>query len=337
MIILKNFKLLLKDINCIELHKTMSISKKWQSFVEKVSQCSLNHNLIQSLLKEMKKIVLYESMLSEFEQMVDCLKNQLPTVFISDETTLFEGKRNDLFSNLAATFKILKDINNRFKDILPSPIDIDTLEKEIKGKVEKMKTHLSNKASKSELSTKDADDFRMYYNHLVSFENYAKFLGIDIEQVLTDSQDKILAKIYILKKEMTKSIKDPVVVSTVLIKMKFFAENLSMFEKYINDEIDNALKSYKQSEGPANIALLSVELEKTDIGARMISEHSSLSGEDWRKRREKMQKQDDLDYIIKNLTGTDLAKKILCKRYKTFREVYDKLPVYFFENTSTER
>ncbi|CAF4645434.1 unnamed protein product, partial [Rotaria sp. Silwood2] len=66
-------------------------------------------------------------------------------------------------------------------------------------------------------------------------------------------------------------------------------------------------------------------LETTDIGSRLIAEHSCLSGEDWRKRREKMQKQDDLNYVIDELEGDDLATDVLRSRYKAFRRMYDEL------------
>ncbi|CAF4741951.1 unnamed protein product, partial [Rotaria sp. Silwood2] len=48
-------------------------------------------------------------------------------------------------------------------------------------------------------------------------------------------------------------------------------------------------------------------------------------GEDWKKRRDKMQKQDDLEYVLDKLSGDDLAKNILCSRYKTYREKYNEL------------
>ena len=58
-----------------------------------------------------------------------------------------------------------------------------------------------------------------------------------------------------------------------------------------------------------------MKLEKTDVGARIMSEHALLKGEDWRTRREKMQKQDDLAYVLNLLEGDDLDKDTLKKRY----------------------
>ncbi|CAF0999381.1 unnamed protein product [Adineta steineri] len=321
----EKFQSALKDMNPIKLYETMLISKKWQTLLDTVSRCSLNHNLVQNFLKEMKKIISYKSMISELEQMIDNLKSQLNVEFITDETIRFEAERDDLFNNLRNILSILKNIDTKFKDVLLLPIDMDTFEKNIKEKIEKITSQLMGKASKAELLAKDADDFRTYYNHLASFDKYIHLSGLNVKQILDDSQEKILEKIRPLKKEIKESNYDVSKLSSTLIKIKFFAENLSMFEKYINDEIDDVLQHYKQSQGPVGIASLSVELEKTDIGARLISEHSSLSGEDWRRRREKMQKQDDLEYLIEKLTGTDLAKENLRLRYCTFKKTYDEL------------
>ncbi|CAF1084596.1 unnamed protein product [Adineta steineri] len=327
----EKFQNAFKDMNSIKLHETMLISRKWQTLLDTVSRCSLNHIVVQNFSKEMKKIVSYKSMISELERKIDHLKNQLNVEFITDETIRFEGKRDDFFNNLRITLSILKNIDTKFKGVLLLPIDIDTFEKNIKEKIEKIKSQLMVKASKNELSSRDADDFRMYYNHLVSFDKYIHFSELNIKQILDDSQEKIFEKIRPLKEEIRESFNDVSVLSGALIKIKFFAENLSMFEKYINDEIDDVLKHYKQSQGPTGIACLSVELEKTDIGARLISEHSSLSGEDWRRRREKMQKQDDLDYLIGKLTGTHLATGSLRLRYCTFKKKYDELVAIFLK------
>ena len=124
---------------------------------------------------------------------------------------------------------------------------------------------------------------------------------------------------------MSESCSDSVKVCKILIKMKFLAENLSMFDTNINTEIDETLKIYNEEKGNLGMTSLTVELEKSDIGSRIISEHSCFSGEDCRIRREKMQKQDDLEYILNELTGNDISKKVLRTRYSTFKEKYDEL------------
>ncbi|CAF4353256.1 unnamed protein product [Rotaria sp. Silwood2] len=327
----QKFRIALNDKNGLDIYKTMLISKKWQKFLKQTSRCSVDHTLVQNLLTQLKDVISYEDMNAEFEQMIEHLKKDINVEFITDETTKFEEKRKELFSNLQSALNMLNSLNKRFQGILLSQIDIDKFEKEIKEKVERIKNRLMGKASQAKLSPEDADDFRTYYNHLVSFNAYVQLSGIDIKQALEDAKEKIFEKVAILKEELEKHVGDPVHVSNKLIQIKAYAENLSMFEKCINDRIDNFLKFYKEKQGNADIIVLTVELEKSDVGTRMISEHSALSGEDWRKRREKMQRQDDITYILGKLEGTDLDKDILRTRYQTFKENYDKLISMFLK------
>ncbi|CAF5050690.1 unnamed protein product, partial [Rotaria sp. Silwood1] len=213
----------------------------------------------------------------------------------------------------------------KFKDIFSSILDIDKLEEDLKRKIERMNTQLLAKASKEELSFKDCDEFRMYYNHLVSFEKHVRLTSFDNQSFLNTCEQKIFDKVASLRKTIFTSILDTQQVADMLIKMKYLAENLSMFDQTINDEIDETLNLYKEKQGSAGIMLLTMALEKNDLGSRLISDHSCLRGEDWRKRREKMQNQDNLEYVINELTGDDVAKDILQSRYQVFRKKYDEL------------
>lgn len=56
-----------------------------------------------------------------------------------------------------------------------------------------------------------------------------------------------------------------------------------------------------------------------------MQEHYCLKGEDWRTRREKMQKQDNIDYVLSNLEGDNISKDVLRTRYHSFKKTYDNL------------
>ena len=321
----KHFQDALDNASVVELYRTMSISKKWQDFIDKIRNCTLNHVLIHDLLREMNKVTIHEMMISEVEQLIDSLKKQLNVELFSRDTHQYEGKRETFFTSLTVVFNTLKIMSTKLKGILSSPIDIEPVERDIRVKVERMKTQLMNRASKSEFTAADADEFRMYYNHLASFNKHFHFLNIDAGQIFSDAESKILAQVDLWKQAVYNSTSNPIAVSSALVKIKFIAENLSMFDRRINQIIDEILKHYKEKEGSIGILSLSVEVQKTDVGARLISEHSILSGEDLRLRRQNMQYQDNLDYALDNLDGTDLAKEVLRSRYKTFRQKYDDL------------
>lgn len=48
-----------------------------------------------------------------------------------------------------------------------------------------------------------------------------------------------------------------------------------MFDGQISNVTDELLKQYKGSQGYTTMASLCVELEKTEIGARLISKHKA--------------------------------------------------------------
>ncbi|CAF4303167.1 unnamed protein product [Rotaria sp. Silwood2] len=181
----------------------------------------------------------------------------------------------------------------------------------------------------------------MHYNHLVSFDKCLRIPEIKIRDNLESAEAKIFEKVMSLSEDIASSNSDVPKVAELLEKMKFYAENFSMFDTKINERIDEVLKSYKIKHGSSILSQLTMILEKSDVGSRLISEHSCLSGENWRKRREKMQKQDDLDYVIGASEGDDLAKDVVCSRYKSFRRTYDDLISKnlgsFNSKTQTER
>ncbi|CAF3745049.1 unnamed protein product, partial [Rotaria sp. Silwood1] len=157
----KQFQVAVNEINIFKLHTAMIISKKWDRFLLTINKSKSKHNLVQKLLQAIKKIILYADMISELENLINRLNIQLNVELINDDTTKFEVKRDELFSNIKTTMSTLKAINSKFKDILPSTSDANKLEENLKTKIERIISELLARASKKELSIKDADDFRI--------------------------------------------------------------------------------------------------------------------------------------------------------------------------------
>ncbi|CAF2394409.1 unnamed protein product [Rotaria sp. Silwood2] len=300
--------------------------ERWAGFLEKVRTYSYPDSLIQPFLNNMRNIKSYSKIISELEKKIIDLKQNLDVELISDQRTRFEAMRDQFFSNLAMSLRVLKLISSEFKNTLSLSIpNIEKIEDELKEKVEDIKNKLLVYASKDGHSPLETDYFRMYYNYLVSFDKYIRLPQAEIRHCLELAEAKIFEKVTSLSKDITSSVGDVKKIAELLKKIKFFAENFSMFDTKINGIIDEVLKSYRTQQGPLILSQLTMILETTDIGSRLIAEHSCLSGEDWRKRREKMQKQDDLNYVIDELEGDDLATDVLRSRYKAFRRMYDEL------------
>ncbi|CAF1312118.1 unnamed protein product [Rotaria sordida] len=312
-------------MNVIELRQVLIIAKRWDVLIQKIRQCHSKHTLMKNVLQDTANVILYADMIVELEKEINNLIVQLNIDLISDDTTLFERQREEFFSNLMKLISTLRQINSKLKDLLPFRLDIEKLEEELKKKVTRLGDQLLTIASKTDLSQQDSDKFRMYYNHLLSFDRHVRMSDFDVRHMLDMAEEKILDKVIFLSREIAASGSDVAKVAEMLIKMKFFAENLSMFDSKINAEIDEALKAYKIKVHTKAFMQLPIVLEKTDIGSRLIAEHACLAGEDWRRRREKMQKQDDIEYMLKELDGDDIATEVLRTCYHTFRQTYDGL------------
>ena len=132
-------------------------------------------------------------------------------------------------------------------------------------------------------------------------------------------------------------MKDPKTVAEKIVEAGFYANNLYMFQHIINKQIDDILDGYKTQNGQGGINNLSMQLEILPKGSRIITEHSALVSEDWRKRREKMQKQDDLIYILKELRGDELESKPLSGRYEVFKVKYEEMITNIFSDSKIDQ
>ncbi|CAF0947135.1 unnamed protein product [Adineta steineri] len=316
----------LDEMNVIEVYNIIVISKKWDILLQNINRCTLKHEFIKNLSKEMKSVISYPDMISELEAFINHLKVQLNVELINDETTKFEVKRDAFFRNLMKLIDTYRSFNSKFNKILSSLSDVDRIIEELKRKIERISQQLSTKVSRIEHFTlKDTDEFRMYYNHLLSFQKHVHIPEINISHILVEVDRTISEKVISFRQEILDFHSEAAQVAHTLCRMKFLAENLPMFDTHINMEIDEVLKIYKNKQGSIGITNLTAQLEQTPVGERIISEHSCLKGEDRRKRREKMQKQDDIEYALKELKGDNISVVALRSNYKDFRKRYDSL------------
>ncbi|CAF3676046.1 unnamed protein product [Rotaria sp. Silwood1] len=308
-----------------ELCRTMAISKKWDILLNEVRNCRTKNNATKALFPDVRLVTKHDDMVEKVVKEVDDLKDKLEVELISEETTRFEKHREELFSTLKESLTTLKQIDDKLKGILPKPVNVEESEEKIKKKAEAICEQLLEVSSKPQLTTVECDRFRKYYNHLVAFNKHMKFSSINTQSTLDESKSKVFQRVASLRNEFVKAGESFDKATDVLVEMKSLAENLSMFDTEINVEVDGALKAYKEKSGPAILSKLTMKLEKTDVGVRIMSEHALLKGEDWRKRSANMQRQDDPDYILEKIEGDDLDKIVLKSRYQTFKNKYDEI------------
>ncbi|CAF4058236.1 unnamed protein product [Rotaria magnacalcarata] len=319
----KNYKDALKEMAVDNLHTVMNISKKWEKLLDTVN--SMKDGATKSLIPDVRDVVTHTAMVSDVSKEIKSLKTQLDVELISDETTKFETKREEFFSQLKKSISKLKEIDAKLQDILPTPVNAKESEENLIVKARKIGKQLLDTTSKPELNQVDFNHFRKYYEHLIAFDKHLSLPNVEIQSTVDTSKAQVFEKVTSFCKEFANAGKDLGKAAEMLVIVKSFAENLSMFDSQINTDIDEALKKSKEKHGAKYITDLSMRLQTTDIGQRVMSEHSLLKGEDWRKRNAKMQKQDDLDYILERLEGDDLDKDMLKRRFRTFKKKYDDL------------
>ncbi|CAM4908372.1 unnamed protein product [Rotaria socialis] len=308
-----------------DLYISMTISKRWQKLLYQVKGCDTNDGVLKSLIPDVRNVAIHTDMISEVTTKISCLKAKLNVELISDETTKFETKREEFFSQIKKSISKLKEIDAKLQDVLPTPVNAKESEENLIAKAKKICKQLLDTASKPELNQVECDHFRKYYEHLLAFDRHLSLPDVETHSTVDTYKAKVFEKVTLVCKEFANSGKDLEKAAELLVVVKSFAANLPMFDSQINTDIDEALKKSKEKHGPKHITDLSMTLERTDTGQRIMSEHTIFKGEDWRKRREKMQKQDDLEYILERLEGDDLDKDTLTELFKMFKKKYEDL------------
>ncbi|CAM4842824.1 unnamed protein product, partial [Rotaria magnacalcarata] len=321
----QKFPISLHEKDFFALRSIVLESKRWDGLVQLIKEYQIKHHLIQSGFQDIKGIVLYTDMISSLESYISNIKSQLSVELINERRTKNDDERNEFFAAVMKSISELKEIDAVFNNILPSILDAEKIVDELKDKIQGIGSQLCATAKKEDLNESDCEYFCMNYKYIMSINTHVRISGFDVQSILTESEEYTFKKVLSLRKVMTEPGLDMRKVAQALIKMKFLARNLFVLDRKILCEIDHALRVYKLQYSSTAIWQLMMILETTDLGNRLIYEHSCLIAVDTRKRREKMQKQDDLKYVLDQLRGDYVAKDVLETRYKSFRKTYDKL------------
>lgn len=339
----ENWNDALKEMQVTKIKATMIISKRYDSVIEKM-RSFLDKNPIESVQvfsNVLLKVKSYKEMCTQLEQTVKNIDSKLDVQLINDESTFFPEKRNSVFREIAKLINNLREITIELMGFLPVTCDTTSAEARLKCKIEALGGKLLDNASKKSLTSEECDQFRIYYDHLASLAVNLRFDGINIKTTFLDESEKlVLEHVELLRKKFRDAIANVEEVAMILCRMKFFAENLFMFKREIDAKINEDLKLYKTQQGLLAIEVLSINLTEKEIGSLLIKEHPIFTGETWRKRRAKMQNQDNLDYVMSNLSGDDLpadVKKVLIACYGVFRDHYETLISQHLNSFTTQR
>ena len=322
--------------------------------LEKINSPILKKSLTPKVLKSKEVMPKYKESkwdnvpfsLSHYSALFQHLHNMLIcrcTNFnlVKNSLHFYESECSDYFHNIFNNYQKLIQFESKISNlIVPEKKKVTTtIELKILGKEKvdekislmcKQEIKILKEKFPSLLTTpkegkeKDCDGFRVIYYHLdlfgKIFTNFQSMIQHElqaIEQIVISHFD---AKCASITKELCDSA-----IAKIIIDMKFFAINLGVYNSQISSMIDKILQKIRQYRGPSGIRQLSANLEICDLGCQLIQEHTALICEDWRKRREKMQEQDNIDKALENLDGTNLDKKVLRKRFDEFLRKYEQI------------
>ncbi|CAF2848769.1 unnamed protein product [Rotaria sp. Silwood2] len=249
----RNYQDALKEMAVDNLHTVISISKKWEKLLDRVKDFSMKDGAMKSLIPDVQNVATHATMVSDVSKEIKSLKAQLNVELISDETTKFETKREEFFSQLKKSISKLKEIDAKLQDVLPTPVNAKESEENLKMKAKKIGKQLLDTASKPELNQVECDHFRKYYEHLIAFDKHLSLPDVEAQSTVDTSTVKVFEKVTSCCKEFANSGKDLGKAAEALVAVKLFAENLPMFDSQINTDIDEALKKSKEKHGPKYI------------------------------------------------------------------------------------
>ena len=270
-----------------------------------------------------------ENYITELKKIHNFLANALQGfMLIKDRKTFYASDCNTYYKDASTSYGELSNLEQAAVDlsldkIVPAKEKIDSqLSTECKHELEKLKSSIGNIISTP--SEKNCDRFRVVYNHLNLFKKlFPNFKHIvDVEFCMFEQT--VVAHFESKNGNIKRGTPIPEIAET-LSNMKFYAVHLSIFNSQITQIIDKALKKVKADIGCKGFSQLSANLEKTDLGCQLIQEHSAFVCEEWRRRREKMQEQDNIDKALENLAGTNLDKKMLRSKFAEFLKIYEKI------------
>ena len=320
---------------------------KSTEFVEALNQFDLSNvsRVIQDLLK-WKKILTSPEFLASVSRVdildIDRLTSKLSlsaehiykqldeTVLIPEDSKQFVEKRLKLVSVFANWYSRLVVFLDWKKFPVNLNVDLPGLKSKIDAKIIGYGKRLTDVSSQPYLSELECVEFKDIYELLIDLHKQQVFEALYLDsRYLQISQSNILQNISQHRVDIEKlsNEKEPDIeaIAKHLIEMKKLEQNL-LFASEIYQKIDEALKFFKDKQHKTlGLGKLATILGASDYGNKLVSDHKTLSGEDLRMRREKMQKQDNLEEMLNKLEGNHLDKDSLRESHEHYKRLYDEL------------
>ncbi|CAF4908972.1 unnamed protein product, partial [Rotaria sp. Silwood1] len=333
----EQYKNALNTLDITSLKEVLSMSKQWDSLIEKMIKHKSIHYIIDvsenNISKTITKVTLFPQILDSINDKIEKLRDELNhQELINEETKGYSKQRDEFYRKLNAKFTVLR--NAKVFSSYGIRVDIDSAETECSKSIESQVKNIYSSAEEfikkfvqdTILSKSEYDSFNLHYNNMLSFKKEMKFVFTTNNKKVDEIESKLFEKIQTWERKFETGMPTPQR-AKILIDMKRIANNIPSFRTKMNEKIDLILFKFKNSKKNSNdFGKLGIILnqEETGIGQSIVADHTAFQGYSLSLFNEKTQKH-GIDYVLDNITGDILDKTRLKKRYDDFRRKYDEL------------
>ena len=329
----KEYEESLPKIDICTLNVVLTVMRNWSSFLNYTKDGSVstitNNTTTNSIFSMLSQLKSYTEMSKAVSKKLTSLQDGLLNEnLLNEETQGNEKQRDKFYEDLNSKLTTLMNANELANHVID--IDIPAIQQECTASFDKKLKDMASTASeileKTPLLRSDADTFNVLYGNLASFSKLVKVCTSQSTKGMSTTETKVEAKVQELARKALDS-SDISHMSDCLISMKTWSDYLFDFKPKIDQRIDEVLFSYRNKKNGANaLARLGTLLNQDESGAgpSIVSEHKCFKGYNVSLFNTHINRH-GLDYVKSNLSGDDIDKDLLEKRYKEFETCYKRL------------
>ena len=317
-----NFHQAIDKLDVSMIKKSLDLMNVLSTFIAKQNKNLIVSNNIELDYEQMKDIFL-----ENIRQVMDEFLN--PKFLVIDyRTKAFEADFDKYFENLDSKYKFLNGVSKLLQSHFP---DNNFTENENKcmntlyTKINELAVLaeacldkiLTSKSSKDDLN----EFYSNYYNVKTSEKKIKNFAETKNNKIDNSLIKKIIEKIDNLADSIDNM--DISAASYVFIQIKTFSNKFYVFKNSIDEKLDEIMNSYISKNGGFElIGKIGVFLKQDSNGSMILTEHKSFEAHNRSLFNRKTLSQ-DIDYVLKDLTGDAIDQSKLKECYEIFKEEFD--------------
>jgi hypothetical protein len=163
--------------------------------------------------------------------------------------------------------------------------------------------------------------------------------AIDIRDTLQAIDEQLYEKMRIIEQSLKPSYELQKVVDALCDLAEFSKELPRTFSTIVSETVDKILHEYLAIKGFLELGILGAALYGNENGALLVDTHPLLASEFAKRRRQKTQNQDNVEYVVEKLEGaflTPKAKQSLKSKYEDFSREYESLLTQVLQSMADE-